>query len=353
VTRADLGLPLVTALVLGMGLITLSSAANSGQFERQLAFLGGGVLLCAAVLWIGKSRIVRFAPHLYVLSLGLLVLVHLIGREVNGAKSWLYLGPLPGFQPSELAKIALILALASALHERPIRGLLDYLRIGVLLGPPVALVLFEPDLGSALVIAMTGAGMVLVRGVPWRQLVVIVVAVVVATPTVVLPNLADHQRARLLSFLDPEADPQGSGYQIIQATIAVGSGGLFGKGYKQGTQGQLGFIPERHNDFIFPVLAEEGGFVASVALLLLYGLLFWRLVSMAAECPFERDQLIIVGVTVLIGFQVLVNIGVALGLAPVTGITLPLVSYGGTSLLSTLLALSVAFTVHRDRYSEW
>ena len=353
-TRADLGLPFVTALVLAMGLATLNSAVAGGEeFQRQLAFLGGGVVLCAAVLWIGKVRIVRFTPHLYVLSLGMLVLVHLFGREVNGAKSWLYLGPLPGFQPSELAKIALILALASAMHERPIRGVLDYLRLGALAGPPVALVLMESDLGSALVIAMVAAGMVLVRGVPWRQLVLIVLAVVIATPTVVLPNLADHQRDRLLSFLDPEADARGAGYQIIQATIAVGSGGLLGKGYKQGTQGQLGFIPEQHTDFIFPVLAEEGGFVASVTLLILYGLLFWRLVAMASECPFERDQLIIVGVVVLIGFQVLVNIGVTLGLAPVTGITLPLVSYGGTSLLSTLLALALAFTVHRDRYAEW
>ena len=352
-TRADLGLPLVTALVLGMGLITLSSAANSGQFERQLAFLGGGVLLCAAVLWIGKSRIVRFAPHLYVLSLGLLVLVHLIGREVNGAKSWLYLGPLPGFQPSELAKLALIMALAAALHERPIRRITDYLRLGALVLPPVGLVLIEPDLGSALVLTAIAAGMVLVRGVPWRQLLVLLVLVGVAVPTVLLPNLKPHQVERLVSFLDPDADPQGSGYQVIQSTIAVGSGGLLGKGYKAGTQSQLGFIPYRQTDFIFPVLAEESGFVGSVVLLLLYGLLFWRLLAMASECIYERDQLLIVGVVVLIAFQVLVNIGVTLGMAPVTGITLPLVSYGGTSLVSTLLALTLAFVVHRDRYADW
>ena len=133
----------------------------------------------------------------------------------------------------------------------------------------------------------------------------------------------------------------------------MGSGGLLGKGYGQGTQSQLGFIPYRHTDFIFPVLAEEGGFVAASALLVLYGLLFWRLVVMAAECLYERDQLAIVGVLTLIGFQVLVNVGVTLGLAPVTGITLPLVSYGGTSLISTLLALTLAFVIHRDRYADW
>jgi rod shape determining protein RodA len=156
-----------------------------------------------------------------------------------------------------------------------------------------------------------------------------------------------------VSFLNPAADPQGSGYQVIQSTIAVGSGGLLGKGYRQGTQTQLGFVPYRQTDFIFPVLAEEGGFVASVLLLILYGLLFWRLVAMASECPYDRDQLIIIGVCILIGFQVLVNIGVTLGMAPVTGITLPMVSYGGTSLVSTLMALTMAFVVHRDRYAEW
>ena len=175
----------------------------------------------------------------------------------------------------------------------------------------------------------------------------------VAVPTVVWPNLAPHQKTRLISFMNPAADPQGSGYQVIQSTIAVGSGGLMGKGYKQGTQSQLGFIPYRHTDFIFPVLAEEAGFFGAFLLLLLYGLLFWRLAAMASECPYDRDQLAIVGVLTLIGFQVVVNVGVTLGLAPVTGITLPLVSYGGTSLISTLVGLALAFVVHRDRYADW
>lgn len=351
--RVDLGLPLVTTLILTMGLVTLNSAAPGSEFSRQVAFLVGGLALCGVVAWIGKKRLVRFAPYLYVLSLGLLVLTRFMGTVVNGARSWLIIGPLPGFQPSELAKLALILALAVMLHERPIRGVLDYLKVGAIVLPPVALVFDEPDLGSALVLAALAAGIVLIRGVPWRHLVLIVLVAAVAVPTVVWPNLADHQRVRLVSFLNPAADPQGSGYQVIQSTIAVGSGGLLGKGYRQGTQSQLGFVPYRQTDFIYPVLAEEGGFVASVTLLLLYGLLFWRLVAMASECPYDRDQLIIIGVCVLIGFQVVVNVGVTLGLAPVTGITLPMVSYGGTSLVSTLLALTVAFVVHRDRYADW
>lgn len=351
--RSDLSLPVVVAFLLAAGLLTLSTAAPSNEFTRQLAFLVVAIVACAAVLWLGRARIVRYAQPLYWLSIFLLVLTRLVGTEVNGAKSWLYLGPLPGFQPSEIAKLTLILSLSVALHDRPIRGPLSYVRPLLLMLLPISLVLTEPDLGSSLVLVAIGGGLLLMRGLPWRHLAIFATIFVVAVPTVLLPNLQPHQRTRLVSFLNPAADPQGSGYQVIQSTIAVGSGGLLGKGYKQGTQSQLGFIPYRHTDFIFPVLAEEGGFVAAFLLLLLYGLLFWRLTAMAAECPFERDQFLIVGVVLLIGFQVVVNIGVTLGLAPVTGITLPLVSYGGTSLVSTMLALALAYVAHRDRYGDW
>lgn len=351
--RADLSLPLVVAFILGIGLATLNSAAPANEFTRQVVFLLGGLVIIAALLWLGKSRIMRAAPHVYFASIALLLLTRVFGTEVNGAKSWLYIGPLPGFQPSELAKLGLIMMLAAAMHERPIRRLTDYLRIGLIAAPPIGLVVAEPDLGSALVLVAVAAGMVLVRGIPWRHLLVIGMVLAVLVPTAVLPNLQPHQRERLVTFLDPAADPRGNGYQVIQSMIAVGSGGLTGKGYQQGTQSQLGFIPYRQTDFIFPVLAEEGGFVASVLLLLMYGLLFWRLFAMAAEAPYDRDQLVITGVVVLIGFQVLVNIGVTIGLAPVTGITLPLVSYGGTSLVSTLVALTLAFVAHRDRFADW
>jgi rod shape determining protein RodA len=351
--RSDFSLPVVVALLLGAGLLTLSTAAPTNEFMRQAVFLAVAVVGCAAMLWLGRARLMRFAFPLYWLTIFLLLLTRVLGTEVNGAKSWLYLGPLPGFQPSELSKIALIMALAVILHERPIRTFASYVRPVLLMILPVGLVLAEPDLGSGLVLAAVGGGLLFMRGIPWKHLALFLALFVVAVPTLALPNLKPHQRTRLVSFLNPAADPQGSGYQVIQSTIAVGSGGLLGKGYKQGTQSQLGFIPYRHTDFIFPVLAEEGGFLSAIALLLLYGLLFWRLVSLAAECPFERDQFLIVGVVILIGFQVIVNIGVTLGLAPVTGITLPLISYGGTSLVSTMLALSLAYVAHRDRYGDW
>jgi rod shape determining protein RodA len=353
-SRYDLTFPIIVGLLLLTGLITLSTAAPEWNFTiKQSVFMAVGLVGAGVVLWLGRSRIMQVAWPLYWVSIGLLVLTHLFGREVNGAKSWLYIGPLPGFQPSELAKIALILTLAKVLHEKPIKSLLGYFRPGIIILVPFALVFLEPDLGSSLVLAAIGGAMLLVRGIPWKHLLLFSLVLVLAFPTVVWPNLKPHQKTRLTIFLNPSADPKGSGYQVIQSRIAIGSGGVWGKGYKQGTQSQLGFIPYRYSDFIFPVLAEEGGFVASVSLLLLYALLFWRLTILSLECPYERDQLAIAGVLCLIAFQVIVNIGVTLGLAPVTGITLPLVSYGGTSLLSTLVALGLVFVIHRDRYKDW
>ncbi len=351
--RSDPSLPVLVLLLLGTGLLTLASAASEGEFVRQVGFLGVSVVVVAGVLWAGKRRIQRFAPHLYLASLAMLVAVKAFGPVINGAQRWLVIGPLPAFQPSELAKLGLILTLAAVLHDRPIRSLGGYVRPLALALPPFALVLIGPDLGGALVIAAIGAGMLLVRGLPWRHVAVAAAVVAVAFPGAIWPNLEPHQQQRVASFMNPTADPQGAGYQVIQSTIAIGSGGLTGKGWKQGTQAQLGFIPFHHTDFIFPVLAEEGGFLAAVVLLALFGLLFWRLVAMASECPYEKDQFVIMGVLSLLAFQVVVNVGVTLGLAPVTGVTLPLVSYGGTSLLSTLTALAIVFVTYRDRYADW
>lgn len=349
----EIGLPVVVACILAVGLAALNTAAPGNEFYRQVAFVGVATLACTTILWLGLGRILVHVQKIYIATIVLLVLTQLFGTEVNGAKSWLYLGPLPGFQPSELAKIALVLGLGVSLHDKPIENLFHYLRPAFLIGLPCALVFLEPDLGSALVLAATGAGVLLVRGIPRLHLGLFVVILAVAVPTVAWPNLQPHQKERLQIFMNPAADPQGSGYQVIQSRIAIGSGGLTGKGYGEGTQSQLGFIPYRHTDFIYPVIAEEGGFLVSAGLLLLYGLLFWRLVEMLAECPLDRDRLIIAGALSLVGFQVLVNVGVTLGLAPVTGITLPLVSYGGTSLVSTVIVLSLAYVAHRDRFVDW
>lgn len=350
-SRLSLLLPVCTALLLAAGFWALASVAPT-DLARQAAALAVTLLVCAGLVRVGLVRLLAWRWGAYLGALALLVLVQLFGTEVNGARSWLYLGPLPGFQPSELAKLALLLALAGVLAKRPLRTPLDYLGPLLLILVPVGLVLLEPDLGSALVLLAVGGGMVLVRGVPRRHLLLAVLAAVILLPSVVWPNLEPHQRARLVSFVHPDAEPLGSGYQVIQARIAVGAGGLWGQGHGSGTQTQNGFVPYPATDFIFPVLAEEGGFILAAALLACYGGLFVCLALMAERCRVRRDQLIVAGVLLLVAVQALVNLGMTLGLAPVTGITLPLVSYGGTSLLTTLVALTLAHLTYRQRYRQ-
>lgn len=351
-SRLEPYLPVVTALLALIGFLTLSSAVIDQQdLTRQAIYFLVGLVGCVALFWLGPARIDRLTVPLYLVTLLLLVVVLVFGEEVNGAKRWLQFGPVR-LQPSEVAKVAIILLLARFLSRPAGLRLWGYLGAALIVGVPFVLVLAGPDLGSALVIAAIGGGMLFVRGLSTRLVVAAVAIVALAVP-IVVPQLAPHQQARITAFLNPDADPQGAGYQVMQARIAIGSGGLTGKGYKQGTQTQLDFIPFKHTDFIFPVLAEEMGFVGSIFTLALFALLFWRLALMAMECPRPRDQLVIAGVLSYLGFQTLVNVGVALGLAPVTGLTLPIVSYGGTNLIVTLGVLGLALLVHRDRYRDF
>lgn len=348
-SRIEPYLPVVVTLIALVGVVILASAAPDDTYvTRQALWFVAGVIGCALLFWLGGERIDKLAVPLYAVTMLLLVAVLVFGEEINGAKRWLEFGPAR-VQPSELAKVALILVLGRYLSQPSSRGLIGYAVVALVVGLPFGLVLLGPDLGSALVIAAIGAGMLFVRGVPTRLLVAVLALVVVAVPMVV-PRLAPHQQARITAFLNPDADPQGAGYQVTQARIAIGSGGLTGKGWRQGTQTQLDFIPFKHTDFIFPVLAEELGLVGSLFVLGLFALLFWRLAVMAMECPRPRDQLVISGVLAYLAFQTTINVGVALGLAPVTGLTLPIVSYGGTNLVVTLGVLGLAMLVHRDRY---
>lgn len=349
-TLYDWPLALLTLGLNVAGLFVLASAApNPRLWKLQLLFAAVALVSAALLQLFRKATVYRLSYVAYGLSLLLLVAVLFFGREVNGARSWFVLGPLR-LQPSELAKLALILALARFLHGRALERWRDYLLPLALALPPVALTLVEPDLGGALVLAAIVFGIFFVRGLPWRHLAVAVLLAAVLVPTVVWPNLKPHQQERILVLLNPASDPLGAGFQVIQSMIAIGSGGVAGKGYGQGTQAQLGFVPERHTDFIFSVLAEEMGLVGALAVLLGYAALLYRLGVMAVEVLHDGDRLVIAGVMSLLAFQLLVNVGVTLGVAPVTGITLPLMSYGGTSLLTTYLALGLAQLVYRDRY---
>nr|WP_277621145.1 rod shape-determining protein RodA [Thermus arciformis] len=345
----DWGLILLALTLVVLGLFNLRSAApDPGLLPRQGAAFLLGLALAVGVQFLSRRAVFALAYPLYGLSLLLLGLVLVVGREINGAKAWFVLGPLQ-FQPLEVAKLGLVLALARLLEHRPILRVWDYFLPGLLTLPVVALLLLQPDLGGTLVVLFGAFAVLWVRGLPGKHLLVGALALALLVPTVIWPNLKPYQRERVLIVLDPYRDPLGQGFQVIQSTIAIGSGGLFGKGYGQGTQTQLGFVPFRHTDFVFAVWAEEWGFVGAVALLGLYALLLLRLFSLALECPRMADRLFLAGVGGMLGFQVVVNLGVALGVMPVTGLTLPLFSYGGSSLVATLLSLGLVLLVHRDR----
>jgi len=345
----DWGLLGSVVLLSAFGLFILGSAAPSPGFVvRQALWMGLGFILLAGLQLLDKPLLYRLSWALYLLSIVLLLAVLVLGKEVNGARAWFALGPVR-FQPSEFAKLALILVLAQVLAGRDLRRLSAYVWPLLLALPPVVLTLVEPDLGGAMVMLAIVFGMFFAAGLPWRHLAVAGASLLVAFPTLVWPHLRPHQKERILTLLNPTRDPLGSGFQVIQSMIAIGSGGLTGKGYGQGTQSQLGFIPFRHTDFIFAVLAEEMGLVGGLILFGLYGLFFWRLFALSLELPQARDRLLVAGVFSMIAFQVLVNIGVTLGLAPVTGLTLPFISYGGTSMLTLFFAVGMVELVYRDR----
>lgn len=346
---ALIGLVLLISVI---GLITLYSAApTQGAWFQQLLAFPVALTLALLVQFFSRRQLASWVFPLYAVSVFLLVLVLLVGREVNGARAWFDLGPV-SFQPSEIAKIGLILILAKVVAARPLERPLDYVLPALLAAPILGLVFLQPDLGGVLVLLAGFLGILFVRGMPRQHIVIGLVAVAVLMPTVVWPNLNQYQRDRVEVLFDLSQDPRGMGFQQIQSTIAIGSGGLTGKGFNAGTQTQLGFVPERQTDFIFAVLAEEWGFVGAATLLVLYALLFFRLGRMITECVRMEDRLIIAGLLSMLAFQVAVNVSVTLGLAPVIGLTLPLVSKGGSSLLMVYLGLGLALLLHRDRHRE-
>ncbi|WP_245901008.1 FtsW/RodA/SpoVE family cell cycle protein [Deinococcus yavapaiensis] len=354
-SKLDFSLPMLVALLLCAGLLTISSISSApaldhqNLFQKQLLGVALSLVPIGLMWWAGRDRIFAFAPFLYFFALLLQASTFVIGKDVNGQTNWIDIGFLQ-FQPLEILKFATILFLASVMRGG-YQGFASYLAPLALFLPGVGLVVTE-DFGGALVLSVIFLAILFAWRAPIWHLALALVAVAVVFPTVVYPHLKPYQQARLTIFLDPYKDPRGQGYQVIQSTIAVGSGGFEGKGYKQGTQSHNGFVPEPHNDFVFASFAEEQGFVGSVALLVVFALLLWRLAGMATDAPRLQDQLVFAGVLGQIGFQVIENIGAALSMLPLTGITLPLVSYGLSSLVSVLSTLGMAWVIYRDRFQE-
>ncbi|MBT6087212.1 MAG: rod shape-determining protein RodA [Rhodospirillaceae bacterium] len=337
-----------------IGVAMLYSAAN-GSFQpwasRHMVRFGVGLVVMITIALIDVRIWLRYAYVFYGLSLVLLILVEIMGYVGMGAQRWLDLGYF-NLQPSELMKIALVLALARYFHglsledvERPTRLIMPLLMVFT----PAGLVLRQPDLGTALMLILASGGIFFVAGVRIWQFALVIVSGLIAAP-VGWQFLHEYQKARIMTFLNPEADPLGAGYHIIQSKIALGSGGMTGKGYMQGTQGHLNFLPEMQTDFIFTMLAEEFGLVGGLGLLAMYGLLLLYGVAIATRSHSQFGRLVAMGVTVTFFLYVFINIAMVMGLIPVVGVPLPLISYGGTAMMTLLIGfgLLIGVWVHRD-----
>jgi len=347
---------LIVLIICIIGLFTLYSAtkvrdlsfAESFVFKQlNWIFLGAAILIF--LVNISYQKFIDISYVLYAINVALLILVLILGRERLGAQRWFTIGSFT-LQPSEFIKINFILIFANFLGSK--RGNLDrpkdFIMPIVLLAIPFLLVLIQPDLGTALLLIPIFFAMMFVAGARQKYLVTLIILGLTAMPFF-WHFLRDYQRQRLMVFLNPNVDPLGAGYTIIQSKIAVGSGGLIGKGWLAGTQNQLNFLPERHTDFIFSVIGEEWGLFGALALVLLYFLIIRRGFDIAIATNDMYGKLVATGIVVLLALQVVINIAMTIGLMPVVGIPLPLVSYGGSSMLATFIAIALLLNVGMRR----
>jgi rod shape determining protein RodA len=329
---------------------TTAQTALAGQLKRQVSWVLLGLFISVALSRVDYHLVLEQVPWLYgltVLGLGALLL---FGRPIAGTKRWVPIGGLT-FQVSEIAKLVIILAVAAYFAERQGKyaSWKDFVKLGTLVGLPAVLVALEPDLGSALTFFPIVAAGFFLAGVRARHLAVLALLGALMLP-VGWHLLKPYQRERLTSYVHPSKDTQGSSYQGIQSRIAIGSGGFWGKGIRNGTQSQLGFVPVSHADFIFAAFAEEQGFVGTLLVLLLYLALLLRLLDGAQTAGDRAGAFLLVGFAAVLFFQVAVNIGMMIGFFPITGIPLPLMSHGGSSALFTFLGLGLAMSVNLRRF---
>ncbi|HZF24634.1 MAG TPA: rod shape-determining protein RodA [Steroidobacteraceae bacterium] len=348
--RLDGPLLLAICATAVFGLAILYSASGEdlalarGQFLRMIL----GLIMLVLLAQVSPKYLRMSAPWIYALGIVLLVIVAVIGDIGKGAQRWLDLGVLR-FQPSEIMKLAVPMACAWFLHERPLPPDLKLvLVLGVLILVPVGLIAEQPDLGTALLIGASGVLVVLLAGLRVR-VIVAVMALLPALAWVGWGMLHDYQRKRVLTFLTPESDPLGAGYHIIQSQIALGSGGVFGKGWMNGSQAQLEFLPERSTDFIFAVAGEEFGLIGLMLLLGLYLFIIGRGMYLAMQCQDTFSRLVAGSISLTFFVYVFVNAGMVSGLLPVVGVPLPLVSYGGTSMVTLMAGFGILMSLHSHR----
>lgn len=354
--RVHLDLPLTLLILLlacgGLLILYSGSAQDLNMVKRQAIHFGIGLSVMVFAAQLPPRIYQNIAPWAYAVGVIALIGVLVMGVGAKGAQRWLALPGLPRFQPSELVKLALPLTVAWYMARHPVPPRFSHLvKAIIIIGLPTVLILRQPDLGTSILIFASGALVLFFAGMSWALILSAIGLVAASAPLMWFFVMRDYQKQRVLTFLNPESDPLGSGWNIIQSKTAIGSGGIDGKGFLQGTQSQLEFLPESHTDFIIAVLAEELGLIGVLILLAIYSLIVMRCLYLSSQCETLFGRLLSGSLSVTFFIYVFVNIGMVSGILPVVGVPLPLVSYGGTSVVSLLTAFGVLMSMatHRQR----
>lgn len=360
-------IPLATLLLIVIGIFALSSAVELNKvdstgmqlLQKQIISVILGFLLIIIIQFVDYHLFADLSDIIYLSTIGILGIIQIVGLTVSGGKRWINLGPV-NFQPSELAKIMMIIVLAAIIDDNKddLKYLTGFIKPFIYVLIPFFLIILQSDLGTALVLMVIFIGMLYAGGANPRfmliifgggfllLLILIVSHLLYDTPLIFLK---EYQLNRLIVFIKPGIDPSGSGYNIIQSKIALGSGQLFGKGLFSGTQNQLRFLPEKHTDFIFSVIGEEFGFIGVIIVILLYLLILWQIFNVAKNARDNYGYLVAVGVGTMLFFHIIENIGMTMGLMPITGLPLPFISYGGSSMVTSLTAIGLVINVNIRR----
>lgn len=351
--RMHIDLPLLTGLLvlMGISLLTLYSAGGQNTFWVKRQGINVLVSLVAMLFMaqINPATLKRWAPPLFVFGIGLLIATLLFGHVGKGAQRWLDFGVVK-FQTSEMVKLILPITVAWYISRHPLPPRLKHIAGGfALVLLPTLLIAKQPDLGTSILVASSGLFALFLAGMSWKVISFLVAAASAFAPVLWFFLMHDYQRQRVLTFLDPESDPLGSGYHIIQSKIAIGSGGLEGKGWLQGTQSQLEFLPERHTDFIFAVFSEEFGLLGVVLLMACYLFVIGRGLVIASRAQESFTRILAGSITLTFFVYLFVNIGMVSGLLPVVGVPLPLITFGGTSMLTLMLGFGILMSIHTHR----
>lgn len=357
IKKIDFTLILVIVLICIIGILMVGSATHNyvggsrGFIKTQISSIILGICAIVFIMFFDYNTFARFYIPIYIICNGMLlaVLVFGKGKETWGANRWLRIAGFQ-FQPADFVKIGIVICLAKIIVDNKdnIHQLSTVIKLVAFTAVPMVLILAQPDLGTTMAFAFFGFGMLFIAGLRYKHILISGLLGILSLPFLWM-KLEGYQRTRILVFMNPEMDPMGSGYHILQSKLAVGSGMLFGKGLFKGSQTQYGFLPERHNDFIFSVIAEELGFIGVAVLILLYAIMLIRCINIARDAKDDFGAYLVIGNTFMLAFHIFANIAMTIGLMPVTGKPLPLVSYGGTFMLANMIAIGLILNVNMRR----